>query len=188
MPPSHFGSVIAASRYHDFSAGHRVYGHENKCALLHGHNYRVHFKVVVDHLDDVGRVIDFSVINRQLCQWLESNWDHKMLLWDNDPLSTVLLNLDGWEEPGVMHQALQDVYGSIHSVSFNPTAENMAQYLLRTVGPMQLAGTGTVLHEVTVWETRKCYTTATLNWNPPVTYTTDDTMSMKFEEPEEGTF
>jgi 6-pyruvoyltetrahydropterin/6-carboxytetrahydropterin synthase len=34
---------IIASRYHDISCGHRVYGHESKCAHLHGHNYRVHF-------------------------------------------------------------------------------------------------------------------------------------------------
>ena len=38
-------TIISASRYHDFSAGHRVTGHENKCAHLHGHNYRVHFTV-----------------------------------------------------------------------------------------------------------------------------------------------
>lgn len=27
--------------YHDISCGHRVYGHESKCAHLHGHNYRI---------------------------------------------------------------------------------------------------------------------------------------------------
>ena len=29
-----------AERYHDISCGHRVVGHESKCAFLHGHNYR----------------------------------------------------------------------------------------------------------------------------------------------------
>ena len=67
-----------ANRFHDFSAGHRVHGHESKCADLHGHNYRVHFTCSADKLDAVGRVIDFGDINKILCQWLESNWDHKL--------------------------------------------------------------------------------------------------------------
>ena len=37
--------ITTAARYHDFSAGHKVTGHENKCAHLHGHNYRVHFTI-----------------------------------------------------------------------------------------------------------------------------------------------
>jgi 6-pyruvoyltetrahydropterin/6-carboxytetrahydropterin synthase len=45
-------------------------------------------------------------------------------------------------------------------VSFNPTAENMAHYLLKTIGPLQLADTGITLVEVRVEETRKCTATA----------------------------
>jgi 6-pyruvoyl-tetrahydropterin synthase len=34
----------------------------------------------------VGRVIDFSVIKTLLCDWLEDNWDHRFLLWEQDPM------------------------------------------------------------------------------------------------------
>jgi 6-pyruvoyltetrahydropterin/6-carboxytetrahydropterin synthase len=45
-------------------------------------------------------------------------------------------------------------------VDFNPTAENMAEYLLEEVGPKQLAGTPARLIEVQIEETRKCWVTA----------------------------
>ena len=138
--------MITATRYHDFSAGHRVHGHESKCAHIHGHNYRVHFTVTADALDKLGRVLDFSVINSRLCQWLEEYWDHKFLVFVKDPLAGRLVELDP---------------NGVVVVHFNPTAENMAQYLLAYVGPHQLEGTGCRLIKVVVEETRKCSATAT---------------------------
>jgi len=41
-------------------------------------------------------------------------------------------------------------------VPFNPTAENMAAYLLNTIGPEELTGTNVTLLDVVVEETRKC--------------------------------
>lgn len=139
-------SKITATRYHDFSAGHRVHGHEGKCAHLHGHNYRVHF-TVEGHLDAVGRVLDFSAIKDKLCMWLEANWDHKMLIGEEDPMRRVLAGAD---PEGVV------------VVSFNPTAENMANYLLTQIAPMQLEGTGVTLIHVSIEETRKCSASAQL--------------------------
>lgn len=133
--------MITAERYHDISTGHRVAGHENKCAHLHGHNYRIHFKVAAPELDGVGRVMDFSVIKERLCMWLEDNWDHKFLLWEHDPLHSDLVKL---------------VPADIITVPFNPTAENMAKHLVEEVAIDQLAGTGCVLIECKIEETRKC--------------------------------
>lgn len=140
--------MIAAKRYHDFSAGHRVYGHENKCALPHGHNYRVTFHCAAAQLDKVGRVIDFSVIKTLLCDWLEETWDHKFLLSEEDPALQGMVNLFDAD--------------SIVPVPFNPTAENMGRYLLEYIGPMRLAGSGVMLVQVDVEETRKCSATITL--------------------------
>ena len=134
-------SRISATRYHDFSAGHRVYGHESKCAMLHGPNYRITFTVDAPKLDSVGRVMDFSVIKDLLCEWLEENWDHKFLVWKNDPWAMPLKELDP--------------HGTV-VVDFNPTAENMGEYLIDAIGPKQLAGTGVILSKVVIEETRKC--------------------------------
>ena len=78
-------------RYHDICAGHRVHGHESKCSHMHGHNYRIHFVVEAVaptmqrcELDELGRVVDFSVVKERLCMWLETHWDHKFLAWEKD--------------------------------------------------------------------------------------------------------
>ena len=154
-----------AERYHDISTGHRVVGHENKCRHLHGHNYRIHFLCQaapnMDSLDSLGRVIDFGVIKEKLCMWVEDNWDHKFLAWKNDTLVRGLLNLLEQDAAGGSSFTLDaedDLMfrESVVFTSFNPTAENMAEYLVTVIGPQQLAGTGVILSAVKIEETRKC--------------------------------
>jgi 6-pyruvoyltetrahydropterin/6-carboxytetrahydropterin synthase len=139
--------ITTATRLHDFCAGHRVYGHESKCAHFHGHGYRVHFTVAADKLDKIGRVLDFSVINTRLCQWVEQHWDHRFLLWEQDPLAHGFSQLDP---------------NSVVVVPFNPTAEQMAQHLLKMVGPNVLLDTNCFLVKVVVEETHKCSAEAAL--------------------------
>ena len=138
--------MYEVERYHDISCGHRVHGHESKCAHLHGHNYRIFFTVQADNkqLDMIGRVLDFSVIKSRLCEWLETWWDHKMLIWVDDPMLDDLLDID---PEGVV------------PVEFNPTAENMAEHLITVVGPKELEGTGCILVACRIEETRKCSAT-----------------------------
>lgn len=146
-------SMTSASRYHDISCGHRVYGHESKCAHLHGHNYRIHFNCVAEGpnaTDPIGRVIDFSVIKERLCVWLEANWDHKFLVWAFDPWRLALKALD---PEGVV------------IVTFNPTAENMAEHLVERISPVALADTGVRVISVIVEETRKCKATYLAGWS-----------------------
>lgn len=164
---------ITATRYHDFSAGHRVYGHEGKCAGLHGHNYRVHFTVsgpaefIANEwhtpLDTVGRVLDFSVIKSLLCEWLEEQWDHNFLIWEQDPLYSelfestrrVAVHGTGGDEKD------RAPFNSLVCVPFNPTAENMAAYLLTEIGPRVLPSSVRLI-SVRIDETRKCSAEASL--------------------------
>lgn len=146
-------TVISAERYHDISCGHRVVGHESKCRFFHGHNYRITFtlqKVSQTGRDDLGRVLDFSVIKELLCEWLEQNWDHKTLLWDKDPYWKEL------EEAFGMFSVDGGEYGFVR-VDFNPTAENMAEHLLVNICPALLFEyPGLLCTQVRVEETRKC--------------------------------
>lgn len=135
---------IIASRDHEIAIGHRVVGHEGKCRHLHGHNLKCSFHCEAAVLDEVGRVLDFAKI-KDLANWLEEHWDHRMLLWEKDPLLPDIRKLDP----------------SVVSVPFNPTSENMAQHLLGVVGPMVLP-MGVTLTGVDVWETGKCRARAEL--------------------------
>ncbi len=133
-------SKTTATRYHDICMGHRVVGHEGKCKNLHGHNYRFHFTVMADKLDRLGRVVDFSVIKSTLCEWLEINWDHRMMIWVKDPF---------------VH-AIHDMDETTVVVDFNPTAENIANHFLFNIAPYLLKHTGAELIGIKLEETRKC--------------------------------
>lgn len=137
---------IEVVRYHDFSAGHRIVGHESKCQYLHGHNYRIHFTIQSQSgLDAIGRILDFSAIKTILCEWLEEHWDHKFLIWEKDPLLAGLASLSP---------------DSLVVLPFNPTAENMAHFLLK-MAP-QLLPAHLCLSKVVIEETRKCRVVAEL--------------------------
>jgi 6-pyruvoyltetrahydropterin/6-carboxytetrahydropterin synthase len=128
------------TRKHEIHCGHRVCGHEGKCRNLHGHAYVIHFTCEAEGLDPLGRVIEFGVIKSHLCQWLEDNWDHRMLIWAQDHMLDELRTIDP----------------SVVAVPFNPTAENIAAHLVTRVAPDLLAGTPVRLVRVQVDETSKC--------------------------------
>jgi 6-pyruvoyltetrahydropterin/6-carboxytetrahydropterin synthase len=134
------GGKWTATRQHEIACGHRVYQHESKCSHMHGHNYLFTLHCEAEGLDSVGRVIDFSVIKSTLCAWLEAEWDHRFLVYQEDPLAVTLAAID----PTVV------------AVPFNPTAENIAEHVVEVVAPRLLAGSGVRLVRCEVGETRKC--------------------------------
>jgi 6-pyruvoyltetrahydropterin/6-carboxytetrahydropterin synthase len=112
------------------------------------------------NLDAIGRVLDFSAVKDRLCAWLEGNWDHRFLVWEGDKLFKELFDALGSNPIGEPCGIIGD---SLVFLPFNPTAENMADYLLHTIGPMQLEGTGVTLVKVEFYETSKCSAVATLD-------------------------
>jgi 6-pyruvoyltetrahydropterin/6-carboxytetrahydropterin synthase len=142
---------LALVRQLKFCAGHRLYGHESKCAFFHGHNYRVDVEVVPaaggGEVDAVGRVIDFSMIKKRMLGWLDANWDHAFLVYAED--ATALA-------------AVRTVTPTKYFVMpWNPTAENMARYLLEVVAPAVLGDLGVTARRVAVWETDEACAVAT---------------------------
>ncbi|MBX3419404.1 MAG: 6-carboxytetrahydropterin synthase [Pirellulaceae bacterium] len=108
-----------------FCAGHRLVGHEGKCVHLHGHNYVVEIYVTGSKVDSLGRIVDFAVINRLFKDWIDNHWDHGFVLWDQD-LEAI--------------RAIESVQPArVYKIPYNPTAENMAAYLLHQIGPKLLA-------------------------------------------------
>lgn len=55
--------------------------------------------------------------------------------------------------------SLVNIDPTVVLVPFNPTAENMAEHLVKVVAPQQLAGTGIVLTRCKIEETAKCSAT-----------------------------
>ena len=132
-----------------FCAGHRLYGHGGKCEHFHGHNYVADFFVQGNEQDSVGRVFDFSVLKKRVKGWLDENWDHSFLISHEDSNA---------------RQALEMVKPSRFFVlPYNPTAENMAKYLLEEACPIVLKDTGATAVRVRIWETDESYAEASLD-------------------------
>jgi 6-pyruvoyltetrahydropterin/6-carboxytetrahydropterin synthase len=155
---------IIIVREHTISCGHRVAGHESKCSNFHGHNYTIHIKMRAEHdqLDNLNRVLDFGVMKSLFVQWLEDEWDHKFLMWENDPLRSVVdeqIPLSG--RRGTI--PIPGLPGFVF-VPFNPTAEAMANYLLRDVFPtlLHIPDRSVQVVAVQIDETPKCSAMATL--------------------------
>jgi 6-pyruvoyltetrahydropterin/6-carboxytetrahydropterin synthase len=134
-----------------FCAGHRLLGHEGRCAYLHGHNYRVDVEVEAKgggtEVDAVGRVVDFALIKRRLLGWLDDHWDHAFILWTLDTSALAAVKA-----------ATPTKY---FLLPWNPTAENMARYILEVVAPHVLADLGVVASRVAVWESDESCAIAT---------------------------
>jgi len=134
-----------------FCAGHRLYKHESKCAFFHGHNYRVDIEVVGQgggtEVDAVGRVVDFSQIKHRMLGWLDAHWDHAFIVFEQDQNALAAVRM---VEPT-----------KYFVLPWNPTAENMARYLLEVVAPEVLGDLGVIAREVRVWETEESCAVAT---------------------------
>lgn len=143
---------ITVMRKVQFCAGHRLLGHEGKCANLHGHNYLIEFHVTGSEVDELGRVVDFSVINKLFKGWIDDNWDHGFIVWDQDKNAI---------------DALRQVEpNKIFLLPYNPTAENMARYLLNDVGPKlidSIKGYVLQMTKVVVWETDNSFAEVTVD-------------------------
>lgn len=137
--------MVMIMRKLEFDAGHRVVKHESKCAHLHGHRYVL--EVTVDgQLDPLGRVLDFSVLKTKLGGWIDDFLDHGLILFKDDPQLEKLKSL----HCGFLAQ-------KVYVMPTNPTAENMALHLFKTVFPKLLSQTGVDLVKLRVWETPNCY-------------------------------
>jgi len=135
--------MIRITRKIEFDSGHRVLGHEGKCAHLHGHRYVAEITVESAGLDSLGRVVDFSVIKEKVGKWVDENWDHNTLLNMGDPMAAAL-------DPFATKTLFLMPPGE------NPTAENMAKFLY-SVAEHLLEDSLLSVVAVRMYETPNCW-------------------------------
>lgn len=115
----------------DFEAAHRQFGDENKCGYLHGHNWVVDFAIEGCVTDEVGYLINFTDLKGLIKQY-----DHKVLLWDKDPLAA----------------SLETLGQRVFRLPLNPTCENLATIIIQNIHDICLDNIVGI--EVTVWENK----------------------------------
>ena len=114
-----------------FEAAHHVEGYPGKCARLHGHNWVVEAVVKGKELDELGMLIDFKVMKKELADVLE-RFDHRYLN-ELEPFAS-----------GV-----------------NPTAENLARIIFEELAGREVFKRDSELHAITVFESPKSSVTYT---------------------------
>ncbi|TYZ24704.1 6-carboxytetrahydropterin synthase QueD [Selenomonas ruminis] len=114
-----------------FEAAHHVEGYPGKCARLHGHNWVVEAVVKGKELDELGMLIDFKVMKKELAAVLE-RFDHRYL--------------------NELEPFVQGV---------NPTAENLARIIFEELAGRDVFKRDSVLHAITVFESPKSSVTYT---------------------------
>jgi 6-pyruvoyltetrahydropterin/6-carboxytetrahydropterin synthase len=121
----------------EFDYGHRLLNHESKCAHAHGHRGVAEIECTSFSLDKAGRVIDFGDIKRIVGGWIDEKWDHAFLANAQDR---------------AMIDFLQRQAQRYYLFDFEPSAENMARYLLWKSQEL-LAPRGIRVSRVRFWET-----------------------------------
>ncbi len=134
-------SSLNIMRRFTFCAGHRLVGHEGKCQNLHGHNYVLEVYVTGKEQDSIGRILDFKLLKNRVNGWIDENWDHTFILWDQDENGLAAIRSS---KP---HR--------IYELDCNPTAENMAKHFLHKICPQVLADTGANAFKVRLWESEE---------------------------------
>ncbi len=105
----------------EFDAAHRVPSHDGMCRMLHGHRYAVEATFTTKQLNNMGMIIDFSIIKTKLKLWIDQHWDHNTILDVVDiELGKMIQNSTGQK---------------VFYLQNHPTAENLAIFLLCEVCP-----------------------------------------------------
>ncbi len=87
----------------NFSSAHQLRGYKGKCENLHGHNYKIEIYARGSELDNIGLLVDFGVLK--------------------EAADEVVLYLD--------HRNINEL--PPFDVELNPSAENLARYILERV-------------------------------------------------------
>ena len=88
----------------NFSSAHQLRGYKGKCENLHGHNYKIEIYARGRELDNIGLLVDFVELKAAADE--------------------VVLYLD--------HRNINEL--PPFDVELNPSAENLARYILERVG------------------------------------------------------
>ena len=77
--------LISTKTFRNFPCAHRRWRHRGHCALVHGYSRSFTIWFIADELDENGFVMDFGAL-KPIKAWLEREYDHTLLLDQDDPL------------------------------------------------------------------------------------------------------
>jgi 6-pyruvoyltetrahydropterin/6-carboxytetrahydropterin synthase len=111
--------MISCTKRIEFDAAHRIVGHSGGCQMVHGHRYAVELTFSSKEVDPMGMIIDFKEIKARFKGWIDTHWDHNIILNKEDK---------------TLGDMIQSYTGQkVFYLDYNPTSENIAFYLFDVV-------------------------------------------------------
>ena len=125
------------------STGHRQWKDEGHCSFIHGYGRYVEVTFACNERDEKGWVMDFGDL-RDVKQWLEDEWDHRLLLAHDDPLIEEFIVL---HDKGALNL-------NILPKEYGPGIEDSCKYVYDNINPMIKEKTDkrVWIHKVRVYE------------------------------------
>ena len=128
--------VFTITKRFTIPVGHRLSKHLGRCKNWHGHNFDIMVSVSSHELNENDMVIDFSDL-KAVVQSVIDEWDHCLLLNKNDPMA--------------QNDEFRNQFRII-AFDFDPTAEQMAKVLYRTIGLRLFERHNLIIEGITVYE------------------------------------
>ena len=133
-------------RRFEFDMGHRVYGHGGKCKHPHGHRYTALVTMETGVLNELGMVVDFGDVKTTIGGWIDRVMDHGFCVFR--------------EDTGLLEAFSRVDDTKLLIVDFNPTAENLAQWMLDKLRLGEVVPAGVTITQITLFETPNCWAIA----------------------------
>lgn len=136
---------------HNIEVAHRLFTTPGKCENIHGHSMWVTLTLhgEVGHTGMVAG-LDFGDIKKEFRTYLDTNYDHRILLNAADPFAGGLFRSDSAGRPSGSRGTLP----GLNATEGDPTTENIARWVgERMRSTFNLMETGIQRVEVEVWET-----------------------------------
>ena len=133
-------------KYIEISVCHRNWKAPTHCALIHGYARSVEFTIGCSELDpNLNWVFDYGDL-RFVRNFLVQQWDHRLLVSDDDPLLDQFQQL---EQAGALSLNVMD-----SSKGWGPTIEQSCRFLADHLAPMieEKSGGRCWIEKIEIWE------------------------------------
>ena len=149
---------------HTVQMGHRLWSLPGLCTNLHGHTWDVTLKMTGSRNRE-GMLLDYHYVKKEFRSYLDSNFDHRLCLHDQDPLIQHIMNAKRDPNAHPMtatkrQDLINALYPGVVTVNFLPSTENMAE--LWAAAAKTLFGSSFYQYTVELWEGDKNYASVTI--------------------------
>ena len=133
----------STKRFGPITTGHRQWRDSGHCSYIHGYGRYIRLTFEASELDERGWVMDFGDL-KDVKKWIESEWDHRVLIAADDPLLSDLKELES--KGGINLNVLEKGY--------YPGIEESCRYLYDKLNPMikEKTNNRVEITRVEVWE------------------------------------